>query len=93
MAGEAATLSALQTQIAQLRTELRRSELRLAGAREQLDRRVRAAQELPRSELDELRTRAERAEAQLAALLATRTMRTLRVPRGLYARALARRRR
>lgn len=91
MAAEAASASALQEEITELRAALRRSELRLAGARKQLDRRLREPQ-AGDNHVDAMRQRAERAEAQLVALLDTRTMRTLRVPREVYAQLLARRR-
>lgn len=91
MAAKAASVSALQDEITELRADLRRAELRLAGARKQLDQRLREPQ-VGDNQLDAMRQRAERAEARLVALLDTRTMRTLRVPRDIYSQLLARRR-
>lgn len=77
-----------------LRQELRRLQLRLAAVRRQRDERLAQIQVLtagPGTEHDDWQSRALAAEAQLAAVYATKTMRTMRLPRRVYGLLLARR--
>lgn len=76
----------------ELVAEVRRLRLRLEALREQRDERIAQLQELDAqlnpadSPLAAARQRAEQAEAHLAALLNTRSMRALRLPRAVYAK-------
>ena len=84
MVDQVTSTSEIYAELAQLRQELRRSELRLAGARTQLERHVQLPTAPVGGDVEACIQRAERAEAELLALLNTKTMRTLRIPRVLY---------
>jgi hypothetical protein len=87
----------------ELRAEVRRLRLRMEALREQRDERIDQLRQIKQQVAGEdvtlpgdgpqpvnaWRQRAERAEAEMAALLATRSLRLLRVPRDAYGRLLA----
>lgn len=74
---------------ADLQVELRRTELRLAGLRRQMDLRLQRIEQLT-SDCEQVRAERDEARTELAVLMATRTFRYSRLPRRLYGALRAR---